>query len=68
MFRDVPVTSELLCGKTMPVLGRTQYFLGEVVLTCRIPRCNPFDKSEVLGHKGVPLYNMTMSVKQPSFA
>lgn len=62
------MTSELLCGNTMPVLGRTQYFLGEVVLTYRMPRYNTFDKSEVLGHKRVSLYNVTRSVQELSFA
>jgi hypothetical protein len=30
---EIPVTSALLCGRTIPLLGRTQYFFGDVVLT-----------------------------------
>lgn len=31
--RYLPVTLHVVRGKTMPALGRTQYFLGFVVLT-----------------------------------
>lgn len=33
--RDRPVISEVECGDTIPVFGRTQYFFGLVVFTWR---------------------------------
>lgn len=35
MGKDVPVKSHVDFGSIMPVFGRTQYFFGEVVLTCQ---------------------------------
>jgi hypothetical protein len=32
---ELPMTSLVDRGGTMPLLGRTQYFFGLVVLTCR---------------------------------
>lgn len=32
----IPVKSHLSLGLTMPMLGLTQYFLGEVVFTCEL--------------------------------
>lgn len=34
----IPVKSHLSLGLTMPMLGLTQYFLGEVVFTCELCR------------------------------
>ena len=32
---DIPINSQVALGKRTPTFGRTEYFLGDVVLTCR---------------------------------
>jgi hypothetical protein len=55
----IPVTSALLCGRTIPLLGRTQYFLGDVVLTydtktggmsCAFPKNMSYFLQNMEGH------------------
>ena len=35
IIKNVPENSHVDFGKIIPTFGRTQYFLGDVVLTCQ---------------------------------
>lgn len=64
----IPANSEVASGPMMPMLGRTQYFLGDVVLTCQLSFINPsvsFSQLELLPYVSVHIkFNKTMRINK----